>query len=280
MGEAAIADGIEPAQTAPLAQMAPPPSPSTHVRSRPPCGLAALACIAGGLLSAAPAAALECPAPPATTAPALASVDAESRLRFLEWAFDREIREVDIWSWTWGSAYVAGSVAQGIIAGVIPDRGLRIDLTVGSIAAGFGALSLFGLPLRVTLLLRDARGAWSETDRCRLLAQAEATLVEAADRERLASSWVPHVGNVLLNAGIALILGLGYGRWTSAAISGGIGVAVGEANVLSQPHHLPGLLERYRAGRIDDASGALGSPFAFTGGVGRTGAVVAWTFHF
>jgi hypothetical protein len=214
------------------------------------------------------------------TAPALASVDAESRLHFLEWAFDREIRDVDIWSWTWGSVYVAGSAAQGIVAGVTSDRGLRIDLTVGSIAAGFGALSLFGLPLRVTLPLRDARGAWSDADRCRLLAQAEATLVEASDRERLATSWVPHVGNVLLNAGIALILGLGYGRWQSAAISGGIGVAVGEANVLSQPHHLPGLLERYRAGRLEEASGGSAPSFTLAGGAGGTGAVVGWTFRF
>jgi hypothetical protein len=248
------------------------------VSSRLPSRLAALASIAGAMLSVAPAAALECPATP--TAPALASVDAESRLHFLAWAFDREIRDVDIWSWTWGSAYVAASATQGIVAGVTPDRGARIDLTVGSIAAGFGALSLFGLPLRVTLLLRGARGAWSEADHCQLLAEAEAALVEGANRQRLASSWIPHVGNVLLNAGIALILGWGYGRWASAAISGGIGVAVGEANVFSQPHRLPGLLERYRAGRIEEASGIPAPSFAVGGGAGRTGAFITWTLQF
>ena len=142
-----------------------------------------------GTSAAAPAAALQCPAAPGA-AGAVASIDAEARLQFLAWAFDREIRDVDLWSWTWGSAYVSASATQGIIAGVTRDRGLRIDLTVGSAAAAFGALSLFGLPLRVTLPLRDARRLWSDADRCRLLAEAEATFAEAADREKMSSGWI------------------------------------------------------------------------------------------
>jgi hypothetical protein len=226
-----------------------------------------------GLSTAAPAAALECPAGPGASA-ALASIDAEARLQFLQWAFDREIRDVDLWSWTWGSAYVGATTAQGIIAGVTHDHGLRTDLTVGSAAAGFGALSLFGLPLRVTLPLRDARRLWSDADRCRLLAAAEATFAEVVDREKMANGWIPHAGNVLLNAGIALLLGWGFKRWESAGISGAVGVAVGEANIFTQPHRLPRLLDGYRAGRLEENNAPA---IALSGG---PGAGVSWAFHF
>src|SRR5579859_7517739 len=110
----------------------------------------------------AAAQATEC-APPAG-AVAFAGVDAEARLRFLTDTFHREIRDTDLWSWSWGTTYVAASAAQGITAGLIHDRAARIDLTVGALSAGFGALTLYGLPLRVTLPLRDRVGSSAEPD--------------------------------------------------------------------------------------------------------------------
>lgn len=198
------------------------------------------------------AAALTCPAPP--DAPALANVDAEVRLAFLARAFDREIADVDLWSWTWGSVYVAAGAVQGVaIAFVGGNQGARIDLSVGAISAGVGALSLYGLPLRVTLPLRAARREWGDADRCRVLADAETTLVSVAATQRISGGWIPHVGNLVFNAGLFLILGWGFGRWTSAALSAGIGTAVGEANVLTQPHRMPRVLDRYLEGHVDDA---------------------------
>jgi hypothetical protein len=197
------------------------------------------------------AAALTCPAP--SGAPALANIDAEVRLAFLAHAFDREIADVDLWSWTWGSVYVSAGAAQGVAIALVRNRGARVDLSVGAISAGVGALSLYGLPLRVTLPLRDARSEWGDADRCRVLADAEATLASVATTQRLSGGWVPHVGNVVFNAALALILGWGFGRWTSAGLSAGIGTAVGEANVLTQPHRMPRTLDRYLDGRVDEA---------------------------
>lgn len=224
-------------------------------------------------LGAAPrsAAALTCPAP--SGASALANVDAETRLAFLARAFDREIADVDLWSWTWGSIYVAAGAGQGIAIAFVGQRGPRIDLTVGAIAAGVGALSLYGLPLRVTLPLRDARREWGDADRCRVLANAEATLVSVAATQRLSGGWIPHVGNVLFNAALVLILGWGFGRWTSAALSAGIGTAVGEANVLTQPHRMPRVLDRYLDGHVDAA--APTALFASMAGLGPGFAIAA-----
>jgi hypothetical protein len=197
------------------------------------------------------------------------------RLRFLADAFHREIRDVDLWSWSWGTTYVAASGAQGTAAALVRDGDARVDLTVGALSAAFGALTLYGLPLRVTLPLRDRLRGWTGPDRCRLLVEAEATLGDVADRQRLASSWIPHVGNVLFNIGIGLILGWGYGHWKAAALSAGIGIAVGEANVLTQPHRLPDVLERYREGRLEHTARAE-DLMAVTG----TGAGLGWSFSF
>jgi hypothetical protein len=188
--------------------------------------------------------------------PALASVDSEVRLRFLLDAFDWEIRNVDAWSWTWASVYAAAAVTQGAI---IPfaNQGVRTDLAVGTVSAGIGSLTLFALPLEITLPLRSARRAGQDIDPCQRLARTEAALATGAGHEALGSGPLPHVGNVLANLAIALILGLGYDRWKSAAISAGVGTVVGEANAFTQPHRLPGVLERYRAGTLASSSAPI-----------------------
>jgi hypothetical protein len=222
-----------------------------------------------------------CPAPEAAP---LGSIDAETRLRFLARVFEREVRDLDIWSWSWGTTYVAAAAAQGSIAAVTRDHGLRIDLTVGAVSAGVGALTLYGLPLQVTLPLRAApRPANAmrappnvpDPELCRALAEAETTLFGAASRERLSSGWLAHAGNVLFNAGLVVVLGVGFRRWASAALSAGIGTAVGEANVLTQPHHLPDVSDRYRAGHLDEAA-ATDRNAAFV----ARGTTVGWQIRF
>ncbi len=208
--------------------------------------IAALA-VAGGL-PAGGARAEVCPAP--EDAPAVAQADPLERVDYLARAFDHEINDVDAWSWTWGSVYSAGTIALGVALSLTHDRGTRIDLTAGVISAGFGAVSLYVLPLRLTLPLRASRPDWGAPDRCVALARAERALVNVEKDQEFANGLFAHLGNVAVNTAIFLILGLGYGRWTSAALSGGIGVAVGETNILTQPHHLRDVLARYRSGRL------------------------------
>jgi hypothetical protein len=196
------------------------------------------------------AAAETCPAP--DDAPALATVDSEERLTYLARAFDREIRDVDVWSWTWGTTYFAAAAVQASILPLSHDYGLHVDLTVGAASAAFGSLSLFVLPLQITLPLRKARDDWGDRDRCRLIALAEASLVGAEKKQELSTGWIPHAGNVAFNAGLAVILGWGFDRWKSAAISAGVGLAVGETNAFTQPHHLSTVLAKYRSGHLED----------------------------
>jgi hypothetical protein len=175
----------------------------------------------------------------------LADVDVELRLAYLDSEIDLEVERLHTWSFSWGSLYAAAGAVQLGAIGFTTDPGLHTTLAVGTISAAVGALSLFILPQRIIGPLRHVRTRWAEPDRCRLLADTERVFAEAARNERLGTSWVGHAGTVLINLGLLLILGLGYHRWTDGAISAGIGLAVGELNLWTQPTHLKGALERY-----------------------------------
>ncbi len=75
----------------------------------------------------------------------------------------------------------------------------------------------------------------STQDACLRLRFATQTLDQVADAQALATSWMSHVGNVLVNGGLGLGLGLGFDRWRSAFILGVGGTAVGEVMTLTRP---------------------------------------------
>jgi hypothetical protein len=110
---------------------------------------------------------------------------------------------------------------------------------------------LFLLPLRLILPMTNVRSHWGSTDRCGLLAEAERVLVQVAADERLGRSWIGQVGSALFNVGLFLLSGLAFHHWKAGAISGGIGLIVGELNLWTQPAHLSGVLDKYRTGRLE-----------------------------
>jgi hypothetical protein len=59
-----------------------------------------------------------------------------------------------------------------------------------------------------------------------------------------------HLGNVLFNVGLGLFLGLGYHHWEAGAINAGVGIAVGEALILTRPTAAIDDLDAYRLGRF------------------------------
>src|SRR6185437_4162631 len=107
---------------------------------------AVLGSVAG--VASTQASAAVCPGP--EWAPAVATVDPEVRLEYLTRAFDREVRDIDTWSWAWGGIYTAAALGQGIALAITTNHATKIDLAVGAISAGFGALSLTLLPLKLT----------------------------------------------------------------------------------------------------------------------------------
>ena len=83
-----------------------------------------------------------------------------------------------------------------------------------------------------------------------MLVDAERRLVNDARDERLLSGWWSHAANVAINTGAFLFLGLGYHHWLSGAITGGVGVVIGEAVILTQPVQNIDDLARYQRGDL------------------------------
>ena len=215
-------------------------------------GVSRLGILAIALAAALPPAARAqgCPVPAGASA-RLEVATAESRLAFLRSRLGAEAGRVRTWQLWWSVGY--GGLAVGQLAAVpfAEGAGPKADWAVGaaSAATGMGLVLLFPPDVGSN----EARLASLPPDGCPSLAEAERLFEGAAASEAAQTGWLVHAGNLLLNAGFGLVLGLGWQRWESAAWTFALGTALGEATILTQPTRLGHDLERYRAG--DLASG-------------------------
>lgn len=138
-----------------------------------------------------------------------------------------EAHRVRVWRLAWGLGATVVAGAQGGIALATDDHDLRVDMTVG-------AISTLGLFLGVLLPPDIETSPHAEACPARLV-ESQKRLLRAADNERSARSPLFHVANGLFNIGVGLVLGLGYGHWTSGAVNAAVGFAVGEAQLLTAP---------------------------------------------
>ncbi len=188
-----------------------------------------------------------CPIP-AGAGPGLEAASAESRLAFIRSRLGSEGGRVRTWQLWWSVGYGALTAGQLAAIPLTEDPGARADWAVGaaSAAIGLGLVLLFPPDVGSS----EARLASLPPDGCPALAEAERLLESAAASEAAQTGWLVHAGNLVLNAGLGLVLGLGWQRWESAAWTFAIGAGLGEATILTQPTALPEDLARYRAGDL------------------------------
>ncbi len=159
------------------------------------------------------------------------------RLAFIEPQLDSGSGYASLWWNGWTGFYATGVVVQSTRAGLTNDSAKRADLVVSAVKATGGVLHLLYSPLQAKDGADVIRAMPSLTrdDRLRQLMRAEEQLrinEEAADNR---FSWIPHLANVGVNAAGALIVGEGFGDRSRGWQSAGIGIAVGEAMIWSQP---------------------------------------------
>ena len=222
-------------------------------RTRGPCFAIGLF---GALTLASPRAGAETRCPKPTGAePALAATDGRARLEWIDRHLSHEARRMSYWNWGWALGIGASGVGSLIpVPFVAPEN--RVDYYTGAVLAGLGVLPFVLAPPDV---IRDGRELHAhlavtplDTDAevCLMLVDAERRLVNDARDERLLSGWWSHAANVAINTGAFLFLGLGYHHWLSGAITGGVGVVIGEAVILTQPVQNIDDLARYQRGDL------------------------------
>jgi hypothetical protein len=188
-------------------------------------------------------------------AASLAAVGGETRLAWIDTRLSATARTARIWTWGWGIGIGVATVANlAPLPFVAPED--RVDWYTSAATTVVGIVPLVIAPLDVigdarTLRARiDAAGTGSGVHVCGLLAEAETMLVRDAENQRDGQRWWLHVGNVVLNAGVGLFLGLGFHHWGAGAFNAATGVVIGEAIILTQPTGSIGDLERYRANAV------------------------------
>lgn len=172
--------------------------------------------------------------------------NAASRLAYIESGMAAAAHASKVWSRAWGGLWIAATATQGILAARANQHGDRVDFAVGAGASVFGLLpTLIISPMIIDdyARLMDISGP---SDTCSRLAVAERMLQESAANEQQGRAWVSHLGNVLFNVGVGMILGAGYGRWPSATLSMAVGIPIGELMIFTQPHRSDELLRRYQ----------------------------------
>jgi hypothetical protein len=169
---------------------------------------------------------------------ATAADDAEvrERLEFLEERLDAAQRAGRLWSWGWFGVYSTGVVASSTRAALADDADGRVVgiVNAGKSVIGIGRMLAAPLPARLGAEPIRAMPDATPAERLARLQAAEALLEESAERAEAKFTPWPHLGNALLNlAGGAIILA--YGDWRDAAISTGVGLAMGELRIWTLP---------------------------------------------
>ena len=153
---------------------------------------------------------------------ALGRINPELRLRFIDEHLARTAHRAQVWTWGWGIGIGVATVANVVpLLFVAPED--RIDWYVGAGTTIVGVVPLLIAPLDVVGDARELRArlaARTATDDvCALLADAEAKLVRDAQNQSDGQRWWLHVGNVVLNTGVGLFLGIGYHHWGAGAFN-------------------------------------------------------------
>ena len=138
----------------------------------------------------------------------------------------------------------------------------RIDWYTGAASTAIGIVPLLIAPLDVIADARALRlrlaAPVADGDVCPDLAFAEGLLIRDAQNQADGQRWWLHAGNVVVNAGVGLFLGLGFHHWLAGAFNFVSGTVIGEAIILTQPTGSIDDLRRYRSGALDPSSPPLG----------------------
>jgi MFS family permease len=182
----------------------------------------------------------------------LAELPIDERMAFLLGRTRSGHEAATLWSVTFAVGYLglaAGQLGAMVLLGGLEEN---VNLWVGAIAAVIGVGTRILMPRAVLAdraLIEELAPAAASGD-CEALARAEAVFVRDAEDEAFGSSWLIHVGAILFNLARGVYLGLVHDEWISGAIGAGIGIAVGELQIFTQPTDLVGALEQYRTGRL------------------------------
>lgn len=207
-------------------------------RRRTVAALAAILAMAPGLAKAG------CPAD-APASPRLAATPVEARITYLRERLEAARAPAEWWTGVWGIIDGGSIVGQLAALPAAGSRSDRVVLAAGAFSGGLAIGQMVFLPV-----VPDTTPLPAGVDPCATLAILEARIERGARNQALGTGWGAQAGNVLVNGALGVLAALTAKDAWSGALTAGIGWAVGEAQLLTQPTGLVRDLARYRAGEI------------------------------
>jgi hypothetical protein len=161
--------------------------------------------------------------------------DLRARARFLEQRLTTQRAHADAWWWGWSLFYGLGAVAQGVRAADADNDADKADRIVGSFQSSAALIRLLAQPHAGIEGPPPPPRASTREELEAYVAEGERALAVNADATNAFGPWYAHLINLAVNGAAALFIGLRYDAWDTAGISLGVGVAIGEANILTAP---------------------------------------------
>jgi hypothetical protein len=164
--------------------------------------------------------------------------DARARYEHALTALERGRQAARLWWIGWTSGYSVATAAQGAVALVTTDHGTRVDSIVGAAESAFGVIGMLVATPRTPMWASDALLAMDDRtacDRVRRLRRAEELLRKSAEEEERARSWYSQLIGDAINLAAPAVLWIGYQRYASGWYTLVPGIAIQEAQILSQP---------------------------------------------
>jgi hypothetical protein len=164
--------------------------------------------------------------------PVTADEEIDLRLGFIEERLNAGKRHARYWQNGWTGFYSASALAQTVFWLDADNNDDRINYVVGAIKSTGGLIDILLRPMPGRSGAEEIRGMQAPSiDK---LGRAEELLQATALRAQAKSTWKPHLKVMGVNLlGGAVILAFGDGG--DALISTAMGIAVGEANIWTQP---------------------------------------------
>ena len=169
--------------------------------------------------------------------------DVDERLAFLEERIETQHLHAQVWWESWITFYGVGLIVQSARAIEATDTAERADLIISAVKAAGGVVRYAVDPMKGIQSFESVPG---ESQAARL-ARGERILRENADATTPFGPWYAHLINFGINGTGAVIVGAGFDDWKQGLISGGIGFAVGEISLFTQPWEAGDDLEEYEA---------------------------------
>jgi hypothetical protein len=170
------------------------------------------------------------------------------RIHFIQGRLKKQMPEVMAWHVGWTTFYGLGLLVQSGRAVIATSDAEVADNVVGSVKAAIGVVARLARAPDTIKGAHEMERLPEDTpeQRAHKLLVAERLLRRNAEEcDRRYNLWA-HGLNLALNIAGGLIIGLAYGDRDRALISAGVGIAVGELSIWSQPWRAKRDLTDYR----------------------------------